>query len=428
MPARPIGSLRDLPRRASGSHRRGAIERAIPARELHKRAAEEPHRKLPPLATFERSFFWWNWLKDYSAGVFRGQADFPRPGESSIVEMPDSTNLAILGDWATGTDEARIIASIAGTPDYTIHIGDVYYVGSEEYIEENCLGIRQKNGYDPVKFPIGTRASFAMNGNHEAYAGDFAYFDWISKHLNQPSSCFCLHNDHWAILGLDTGYNSKGIPWLGWLGEQLGWSWLMPSCTLPDAALEWISMRLQPLVEGERGLILLTHHQPFSAFDNEYPNTAKQLSGIRAFQNRKLLWLWGHEHRLAGYDLSVLKGLELYGRCLGHGGMPVERGQAPREDRSGRNLLFYDDRSYDPQIDPRGSGIVARDTDFGVNGFARLTLAGPTATISYVDISGAEIISESWRSSGGSLVPAGAWATGPTVQMEGTRIVVGQTQ
>jgi len=38
--------------------------------------------------------------------------------------------LAIAGDWGTGTNEAyRVAAGISAfTPDYTIHLGDVYYV------------------------------------------------------------------------------------------------------------------------------------------------------------------------------------------------------------------------------------------------------------------------------------------------------------
>jgi hypothetical protein len=58
-----------------------------------------------------RSGFW-KWVKDYSQGVVSSAAPFPMPAEASVVEMPNNTTLALLCDWATGTDEAAGIASL----------------------------------------------------------------------------------------------------------------------------------------------------------------------------------------------------------------------------------------------------------------------------------------------------------------------------
>ncbi len=423
MPRRTVGQMKDLPRGPGGSHRRAAQERAVPVprrAQLWEKAAEE---KFPALSLFRPGALW-QWLKTYSAGVLQARPDFPAPTAQSIVAMPPSAKLAIAGDWGTGTDEAATIAAHMKKtdPHYTLHLGDVYYVGSQSYIDENCNNIRQPNGFDPVEWPHGEMGSFALNGNHEAYAGDGAYFQWIRSDLNQPSSCFLLHNDHWCVLGLDTGYNSRGIPWLGWVAEKYGWTWLMPSCKIPDPALAWLQAVAQPYLGSGRGLILLTHHQYFSSFDNEYPNAARQLAKIPGFAGRTLLWMWGHEHRLAGYDAYGEQGIRAFGRCLGHGGMPCDRGIAPLPKRRTRPLRFYDDRSYDPQNEV----IVSTPTLFGVNGYALLTFQGASLTVSYRDITGAEIASESWSASQGGVALQAPTRFGATVALEGNKLVCAQ--
>lgn len=424
MARRPLGHLYDLPRGAGGSHFRAAMEKALPTSKLLRIAAEVP-QKFPALRMFSGAGFW-NWLKDYSVGAPESRAAFPPPGDASIREMSEEASIALLGDWGTGTDEAECIASLVRAqkpqPQYTIHIGDVYYVGSEQFIDENCRG-KKTTGYEGVNWPVGTHGSFAMNGNHEAYARDGAYFRWIRDDLHQPSSCFALHNENWCVLGLDTGYNSEGIPWIGWIAEHYGWKWLMPSCKLPDPVMVWLKTNLQPYLNQHRGLILLTHHQPCSAFENEYLKPASQIASIPGLAGRTLLWLWGHEHRLALYDGHSIENMQVFGRCIGHGGMPVEIG-GPVDGREDRCLAYYDDRSYTPQAVNRDD---AKDrSQFGVNGFATLLLQGATATITYTDISGAAIASEKWQVHQGSVVPKQPTTFGTTVQVDGKRIVAAE--
>ena len=45
--------------------------------------------------------------------------------------IDDRVKISIAGDWGTGTDEARIVAAAMenSDPDFTIHLGDVYYAG-----------------------------------------------------------------------------------------------------------------------------------------------------------------------------------------------------------------------------------------------------------------------------------------------------------
>lgn len=94
--------------------------------------------------------------------------------------------MALAGDWATGTDEAELVAQLIATfaPHYSIHLGDVYYVGGGHEVDENFLGINNpNNGYDPCLWPNGSHGSFALNGNHEMYARGYAYFDRMLPRL-----------------------------------------------------------------------------------------------------------------------------------------------------------------------------------------------------------------------------------------------------
>src|SRR5262249_24548415 len=124
----------------------------------------------------------------------------------------------------------------------------------------------------------------------------------------------------------------------------------------------------------------MSHHQPYSGFEGNYHRPAKELweAGIR----RPVLWFWGHEHRLAGYGLYGESGLKCYGRCVGHGGMPVSRG-APSHAPA---PLFYDDR-------------LARN-GYGVNGHVNLCFDGPTLTTVYVDLNGNRLLQEEWAVNG----------------------------
>src|SRR5258708_12352297 len=80
--------------------------------------------------------------------------------------------VSIAGDWGTGTNEAECVAERIKEfdPHFTIHIGDIYYVGDPQSVNENCLGIKNpNNNYDPVRCPSGSKASFALNGNPTMY-------------------------------------------------------------------------------------------------------------------------------------------------------------------------------------------------------------------------------------------------------------------
>lgn len=309
----------------------------------------------------------------------------------------DNVRVAVAGDWGTGTEEAERVAEQMKRfkPHFTIHIGDVYYVGDPPEVNENCLGIRNpSNNYAPVTWPVGSQGSFAMNGNHEMYANGGGYFDLFlprlglcegGKMTGQQTSFFCLQNEHWRIIAIDTGYNSVGIPIL----EQIPLVNRIPGvggdCRLHDDLMHWLRLVVFKDPPDGRGLVIMSHQQYYSGFEDEFLKPAQQLreAGIQ----RPVLWFWGHEHRLAGYDLYGSDKLKAFGRCVGHGGMPLSIAD-PRPGKP--QPIFYDVR--------RGAN------NFGVNGHVNLSFMGPRLTATYVDLTGEEIQIEEWSADGSGAV------------------------
>lgn len=325
--------------------------------------------------------------------------DFSDPGHGNgMYAVGANARLSVLGDWGTGTDEAQMVAARAQEfhPDFTIHLGDVYYVGDKTEIDEHFLGIKT-SPYDPVRWPMGSKGSFALLGNHEMYARGKGFFGSILPRMGlrlenaewgsgQWASFFCLENDCWRVIGIDTGYSSTEfdfgkMPVL----EKSKWlrttTHLKPKCAIPAPVLAWLESMVRP--DGDnRGLILLSHHGSHSAFSDWYQIPARQLTRLI---HRPVVWFWGHEHKLAIYDkFAPPGGIESYGRCVGHGGMPVERGSQPDLNCP---WLAWDNRRYHN----------GEDIDVGYNGHANLKFDGPALAVEYIDLHGKLLFTENWR-------------------------------
>ena len=351
--------------------------------------------RYPLLAVFMQSPF--PWLAKYLKGIFRGRykpyPTYALDGRDGVYPIHSHTHsgeitLSIAGDWGTGTEEAARVAEqmSAFRPDYTIHLGDVYYVGDEPEVNENFLGIKASD-HTPVQFPRGAVGTLTLPGNHELYGGGQPYYTkvvpWGSPEPGQlqRAAFFSLESEHWRIIGIDTGYNSAGIPILGSLPGLSSIQWIGGDGRIEPAVLDWLRTNVLPR-ENPKATLLLSHHQYFSAFPDEvFPRPAQQLREF--FQGQDVLWLWGHEHRLGIYDLYTPDGnVRCYGRCIGHGGMPVEV-TPPEANRT--PLIFHDVRS-DYSI---GDGDTA-----GWNGFVNLTLTGPKLKLEYRDLTGKLLFEE----------------------------------
>jgi hypothetical protein len=321
------------------------------------------------------------------------------PPGGGIYRADEKLCLSIAGDWGTGTDEALEVTNrmAAHKPDYTIHLGDVYYVGDLPELNVHCLGVSTQK-HKGVKWQPGTRGSFALCGNHEMYACGDAYYRNFLPTLGpdgrgQGASYFCLRNDRWRIIGLDTGYNSLGILGIfSRFGEIKSFkafrkmSQFKPSCELPLQIMHWLTRDVMlPNPDGTQpATILLSHHQYYSGFDDWYTKPAQQLK--RYFNHQPVLWFWGHEHRFAVYDkFKVARGIEAYGRCVGHGGMPVDRGSPDILDC---RCLFYDNRPY----------RNGEEIDVGYNGFVDLCFDGPKLLVNYYDLKDTLLLTEQWFS------------------------------
>ena len=319
----------------------------------------------------------WQWLIHYATVMFTPRQHFPvypasPAGLPGVFAMPDPCRVALAGDWGSGTPSAyRVMQRIREqAPDITVHLGDIYYSGTVEEVEQYFLG-----DDDWYRGPHGT---YALNANHEMYSGGAGYFERVLPALNQQTSYFCLANTHWRLVAVDTGYYAKFFPLL----ELLASSTLLK---LHEANLRWLQEVVFADAGDRRPVILLSHHQWFSAFEDEYTRLGQQL---RPYLDRLTLWFWGHEHRFAAYGAFGLGGApQVRARCIGHGGMPVELGEQPKRQR---HLVCYDTRA-----NPENA---IGNEPIGYCGYALLGFNANTLTVQYYDEDGELLLEERWVS------------------------------
>jgi calcineurin-like phosphoesterase family protein len=261
--------------------------------------------------------------------------------------LPEETTIAIVGDWGGGNAAAQAVAEQIkeNNPDYVIHLGDVYYAGTESEIVNRFLE------YWPSPAPPGK--SFALNSNHEMYSGGYSYFDVTLKQFKQPASYFSLANNNWRFIGLDTGYVDHDLN-----KEQVDW--------------------LSAQFKGQNPkTILLSHHQLFSAYEDT--NADNLMSRVQPFltANQIYGWFWGHEHLCVVYKDH----LGIKARCLGNGclpyNLPSNKPQIPVE--------WINDRSQPDDLDYRG-----------IHSFAVLKVSGQKIDIEYIDQDGYVGYRETW--------------------------------
>lgn len=305
--------------------------------------------------------------------------------EKTSPESKPGISIALVSDWATDTNESDRIGVLIENrePDYTIHLGDTYFVGMKDEIRVNFLS-------DNSSWYRGTSGSFSLMGNHEMYSRGISYFRDLlptlgvyskeqKKYLGQKASYFCLENEHWRIISLDTGYESVGIPLIEYIFK--------PKCGFPDDIIKWLSETLN-LKNDKRGLVFLTHHQYYSAFEEEYNKPAEQLASIIG-DDREVLWYWGHEHRLAIYGKNKReKGITAFGRCIGHGGMPVEFKAKLDQDKAIK---------YDLQIHDARKNTEIKNIDIGYNGYVIMNINGTALATEYYDIRDELLLTEKWE-------------------------------
>jgi 3',5'-cyclic AMP phosphodiesterase CpdA len=173
-----------------------------------------------------------------------------------VQVLPDNAVVALLADWGGDNDAAKTIAAIVRRqkPDIAVHLGDIYYGGTKLECEIFLDMWPLREDINDPKSQIQKKGSFALNGNHEMYSGGEYYFNTVLPAFGQPQPFFCLENQYWRILGLDTAY----------AGGRL-----KPQSEQDPIAGQW-NWLFERLRSSKKANILLTHHQPVSAHHQEW--------------------------------------------------------------------------------------------------------------------------------------------------------------
>jgi hypothetical protein len=296
---------------------------------------------------------------------FGGIHDFVKTPQTIMI--PNKVQIALAGDWGTGewrtqknpSPSTRVRQQmIALNPDVTIHLGDVYYSGTEDE-EQHLL----TNLWPPA--PSG---SFSLNSNHEMYSGAKPYFAAISKvpfDKQRGCSYFALENDNWIIVGLDSAYYSPD--------GNLYMNGQLFIDGFPNEQNKFLQDKGERAQLDNKKVIVLTHH---NGIDDPGANTNllfEQVMNAFPGDNRPAYWYYGHQHIAAIYKPIGPKGVLC--RCCGHGALPCGKAS---EMAGAANVVWHEARlANDPDIPERV-----------LNGFAVLKLDGPDIQEVFYDENG----------------------------------------
>src|SRR5271156_4867489 len=275
-----------------------------------------------------------------------------------FYNIEDNCTIALVADWGADNPGANNVAQQMQNrnPDYAIHLGDIYYAG--EAPEAKGFLYRFRN--------IASKRSFALNGNHEMYSGGKSYFNLVLLNLQQSASYFGLFNQNWQFLGLDTAYVDHVLT--------------SPSDSRLQNQFDWAVDKLK---NAARSSVVLTHHQPFSAYQPEHDDGARLRQDIGnldlAIQPVSIFaWFFGHEHRCTIYDDSFN---DFRARLIGNGCIP-HLPQAPP--------------TIAPPVPYKAINSTARPDGYAICGFVLLTLTGPDMKVEYINEDGSLFATENW--------------------------------
>lgn len=286
--------------------------------------------------------------------VYKNLSDFVIDGK-----LPAKARVAVVADWGTGEQPAKaLLKQIADKqPDVVIHLGDVYYSGTD-FEQQNYFLNPWTQILNLSSRPIPT---YTLAGNHDMYCGGVPYYKLVDT-LGQPASYFCLRNADWQFVAMDTGLHDSNPSAAG-----------AGATYLEDTEVAWLKDKFQNA--GARRTILLSHHQLFTAYesiDGEDVNLRLYAQVSSILQDVRL-WLWGHEHSFVVYGPFMnLK----RGRCVGHGGFPVSVAEAPTKPQFPGVPLIT--------TNANGAPIKLGTTGALFNhGYAVITLDGTAASVDY---------------------------------------------
>ncbi|MBL8191866.1 MAG: metallophosphoesterase [Acidobacteria bacterium] len=261
----------------------------------------------------------WLWaVMDYlivTIGKVRGNFG----GQPQIVSLSGSSasqlRIAIVGDWGTGTyadnPAMQVMNQINSLkPDYIIHLGDVYYAGTNEIFPPP--GEESANYLElwPSTKTQAAGTSFMLNSNHEMYSGATGYFDALKDprfQAQQNTSYFALKYGGWTLVGLDSAFYDTSPMFMDGSIEK-------------GDSNQTQSKWLKGLGLDPSKTIIMTHHNGLA-----YDGSAE--TGLWAEINQSLggdpaAWYWGHVHDGIAYKSPTVTGKNTIARCVGHGAFP----------------------------------------------------------------------------------------------------------
>ncbi len=299
--------------------------------------------------------------------------------------------IALVSDWGTGpfalgTDSQGPALDVMEqltklSPDYVIHLGDVYYSGTPNSDDIKDLLYfpwheEQDNflNYWPTTSALAAGRSFALNSNHEMYSGGQGYFKvalgdgrfsgQTNTATGRPSSAFALSYAGWTFLALDSAYyDPSPMCMVGSLGGAAN----------PQQAA-WIRSLFQSGAIDPARCVVLSHHAPISydgsaletytdAGGNAYglwPELTSALGGAAP-----ACWYYGHIHNGIVYNPGKnATGSTSRLRCLGNGALPYGNAWGLAGNPGGAIAYYY--QTPNPS-DPNGVLIY--------NGFVLLTVS-----------------------------------------------------
>ena len=291
----------------------------------------------------------------------------------------DTVKLAIIGDWGTGdwTDGAVVCPAIevinqvqSLEPDYTIHLGDVYYAGTAGFLDSDEELTNFVNSW-----VNGSQGSFMLNSNHEMYSGGQGFFAKGLKapafSLQQNTSYFAIQSEKWIIIALDTAYYDQS-------------DLFMNGALTDQNQINFI----KGLDTANKKVIVLTHHNPTNIEGTGTAQLRLWNDVIQALGHPPDFWYWGHVHNAIVYsDTSFPAQSGVKARCVGHGAIPFGVGYG-LQNADGTNKPSVEYFAHELM------STVYENTDNQqsnrvLNGFAMVTLGPDSISEELIDQTGA---------------------------------------
>ena len=319
----------------------------------------------------------------YSKAKIRLHHEFPsgfkyamKNREGRPADPDQKISIALFSDFGTGVYHSLYIArNIAALePDYAIHLGDVYYAGRAFEFE--------KYFNKPLAPVVKGARFFALNANHEMNSGAIPYFanletrqkikrGWMAQ--EQEGSYFCIWNQKYQIIGIDTAYYGSG--------------------THPNAAVNaWLGQCLREGKSQGRMNILLSQNEPYELGKNEF---APVYNDLKPFIQSQLIdfWFWGNTHYCALFKKSPQA--PFIGSCIGHAGHPIYKAEVEKNARRHKEQIqkggalpeaeWVDLSPKFPERLPKAAGWKNPRPELGNHGFCMLALERNRLTLSYCD-------------------------------------------